>query len=53
MFFYDFFSELCSASTLFLMLSDLFDCITLDRCDEIFTFVEDRVNMWKSVSLKL
>ena len=40
-------SDLCSTSTLFIMLSDLFDTMTLDLCDEVFGFVEERVYLWK------
>jgi len=40
--------ELCSASTPFVLLSDIFDGITLDKCAEMFCYVEDRVDTWKS-----
>ena len=29
------------------LLGDAFDAVTLDKCDRIFTFVEDRVSVWK------
>lgn len=44
-----FFEDQCSTSALFVMMSDLFDTVTLDRCDDIFCFVEDRVGTWKMV----
>ncbi|KAK7100737.1 THO complex subunit 1-like [Littorina saxatilis] len=40
--------ELCSASTPFLMLADVFDMMVLDDCQDMFDFVEDRVLTWKS-----
>ncbi|ELU18757.1 hypothetical protein CAPTEDRAFT_184685 [Capitella teleta] len=43
-----FLSDICGTSTLFMMLSDLFDSITLDQCDSVFKFVEERVSLWKS-----
>lgn len=33
-----------------MMMSDLFDMITLDHCDDVFYFVEERVATWKMVS---
>ncbi|XP_074641621.1 THO complex subunit 1-like isoform X1 [Tubulanus polymorphus] len=41
-------NELCSPSTPFLMLSDVFDSVTLERCDDVFTYVEEGVMEWKS-----
>ncbi|KAK7501107.1 hypothetical protein BaRGS_00007592 [Batillaria attramentaria] len=41
-------AELCSASTPFLMLADVFDMMVLEDCEEMFDFVEDRVTTWKS-----
>lgn len=40
-------NDMCSTSTLFLLLSDLFDTISLDDCEEVFSFVEQRVSLWK------
>jgi THO complex subunit 1 len=40
-------SDICSTATLFIMLSDLFDSISLDQCDKVFAFIEDRVSLWK------
>ncbi|XP_048255677.1 THO complex subunit 1-like [Haliotis rufescens] len=40
--------EMCSASTPFLMLSDIFDMMTLDKCEEVFNIVEEKVTTWKS-----
>ncbi|XP_064202991.1 THO complex subunit 1 [Anguilla rostrata] len=41
---------ICSATTPFLLLGDVLDCLPLDQCDKIFTFVEDNVSTWKSNS---
>ncbi|XP_076462348.1 THO complex subunit 1-like [Babylonia areolata] len=40
--------EMCSASTPFLMLADVFDMMVLEDCQLMFDFVEDRVLTWKS-----
>lgn len=40
----------CTASTPFVLLGDVLDCLPLDQCDTIFTFVEKNVATWKSVS---
>lgn len=50
-YFFSFSLEICTPSTPFIMLSDLFDSTTLDKCSDIFKFVEDRVNTWKSVRM--
>jgi len=42
--------DICSTSTLFILLSDLFDTISLDNCEQVFSFVEERVSLWKLVS---
>lgn len=39
--------DACSGSLPLLLISDLFDCLTLDRCEQLFSLVEDRVNIWK------
>ncbi|XP_067033610.1 THO complex subunit 1-like isoform X1 [Acropora muricata] len=36
----------CSPNLVFILLSDVFDCITLEQCDPLFTFVEERVSIW-------
>uniref|UniRef100_A0A672L1H1 Death domain-containing protein n=1 Tax=Sinocyclocheilus grahami TaxID=75366 RepID=A0A672L1H1_SINGR len=41
----------CSATTPFLLLGDVLDCLPLDQCDKIFSFVEENVSTWKSYSL--
>ena len=46
---HDVFSEMCSASTPFLMLTDIFDMMVLNDCQEMFDVIEDRVLTWKSV----
>jgi hypothetical protein len=43
------FLEFCNASTPFLMLSDVFDSVTFDKCEDVFTYVEEVVTGWKSV----
>ncbi|XP_010080519.1 PREDICTED: THO complex subunit 1, partial [Pterocles gutturalis] len=39
---------ICTASTPFVLLGDVLDCLPLDQCDKIFTFVEKNVATWKS-----
>ncbi|XP_063779639.1 THO complex subunit 1 [Pseudophryne corroboree] len=39
---------LCTATTPFVLLGDVLDCLPLDHCDRIFTFVEKNVGTWKS-----
>ncbi|XP_041659607.1 THO complex subunit 1 [Cheilinus undulatus] len=41
---------ICSATTPFVLLGDVLDCLPLDQCDKIFTFVEENVSTWKSNS---
>ncbi|KAF7246169.1 THO complex subunit 1, partial [Varanus komodoensis] len=40
--------RICTASTPFVLLGDVLDCLPLDQCDKIFTFVEKNVTTWKS-----
>uniref|UniRef100_A0A672L7Q0 THO complex subunit 1-like n=1 Tax=Sinocyclocheilus grahami TaxID=75366 RepID=A0A672L7Q0_SINGR len=40
---------ICSATAPFLLLGDVLDCLPLDQCDKIFSFVEENVSTWKSV----
>ena len=42
---------LCSPTTPFLLLSDVFDAVTIRESDEVFKFVEDKVGTWKAVSV--
>ncbi|KAF7645086.1 hypothetical protein LDENG_00210430 [Lucifuga dentata] len=42
--------SICSATTPFLLLGDVLDCLPLDQCDKIFSFVEENVSTWKSNS---
>uniref|UniRef100_A0A8C5TT45 THO complex subunit 1 n=1 Tax=Malurus cyaneus samueli TaxID=2593467 RepID=A0A8C5TT45_9PASS len=42
---------ICTASTPFVLLGDVLDCLPLDQCDKIFTFVEKNVATWKSVGI--
>ncbi len=32
----------------FILLSDIFDCLTLDVCEDVFSFVESHVSTWVS-----
>uniref|UniRef100_A0A9J8DCN1 THO complex 1 n=2 Tax=Cyprinus carpio TaxID=7962 RepID=A0A9J8DCN1_CYPCA len=41
---------ICSATTPFLLLGDVLDCLPLDQCDKIFSFVEENVSTWKSTT---
>ncbi|XP_028329489.1 THO complex subunit 1 [Gouania willdenowi] len=41
---------ICSATTPFILLEDVLDCLPLDQCDQIFTFLEENVSTWKSSS---
>ncbi|ESO02904.1 hypothetical protein HELRODRAFT_81226, partial [Helobdella robusta] len=41
-------SDVCTASTLFILLSDLFDMITLDQCAQLFKYLDKNVETWKS-----
>ncbi|XP_038573712.1 THO complex subunit 1 [Micropterus salmoides] len=41
---------ICSATTPFILLGDVLDCLPLDQCDKIFSFVEENVSTWKSNS---
>ncbi|EPQ18268.1 THO complex subunit 1 [Myotis brandtii] len=39
---------ICTASTPSVLLGDVLECLPLDQCDTIFTFVEKNVATWKS-----
>ncbi|XP_014227783.1 THO complex subunit 1 [Trichogramma pretiosum] len=39
--------ELTNISVAVMLLSDIFDTLTLDRCEELFTYVENNVKIWK------
>ncbi|XP_054615835.1 THO complex subunit 1 [Dunckerocampus dactyliophorus] len=41
---------ICSATTPFILLGDVLDCLPLDQCDKIFSFVEENVSTWTSSS---
>ncbi|XP_017281557.1 THO complex subunit 1 [Kryptolebias marmoratus] len=41
---------ICSATAPFVLLGDVLDCLPLDLCDKIFSFVEENVSTWKSSS---
>lgn len=40
--------SICSATMPFILLGDVLDCLPLDQCDKIFTFVEENVSTWKA-----
>lgn len=42
--------NLCYYSAPFLLLSDAFDCITVDSCEKLFDVVEDNVTTWTKTS---
>ena len=52
-FFFFFVTGYCSPNLVFILLSDIFDCITLENCDPLFTFVEEKVSTWTMVSQDL
>ncbi|XP_015588644.1 THO complex subunit 1 [Cephus cinctus] len=39
--------DLATASMPVMLLGDIFDTMTLDRCEQLFTFVENNVVVWK------
>ncbi|XP_051166267.1 THO complex subunit 1 [Leptopilina boulardi] len=39
--------DLATASVPVMLLGDIFDAMTLDRCENLFTFVENNVAVWK------
>ncbi|EZA55022.1 THO complex subunit 1 isoform X3 [Ooceraea biroi] len=39
--------DLATASMPVMLLGDIFDSMTLDRCEQLFTFVENNVAVWK------
>ncbi|KAK0161819.1 hypothetical protein PV327_008231 [Microctonus hyperodae] len=39
--------DLATASLPVMLLSDIFDAMTLDKCETLFTFVENNVAVWK------
>ncbi|XP_054285529.1 THO complex subunit 1-like [Macrosteles quadrilineatus] len=40
-------ADMASGGMPVILLGDLFDCLTLDQCEQLFTFVEDNVAIWK------
>lgn len=38
--------SICYSTVPFILLGDIFDCLTLDICEEVFFFVESRVSTW-------
>lgn len=41
-------NNLCSPSLPFLLLTDTFDSVTIDVCNKVFKFVEEKVSVWNS-----
>ncbi|XP_063981121.1 THO complex subunit 1 [Diachasmimorpha longicaudata] len=39
--------DLASPSMPVMLLSDMFDAMTLDKCEQLFTYVENNVTIWK------
>ena len=39
--------DLATTSIPVMLLSDMFDAMTLDHCEELFTYVENNVSIWK------
>uniref|UniRef100_A0A1B6EI84 Death domain-containing protein n=1 Tax=Cuerna arida TaxID=1464854 RepID=A0A1B6EI84_9HEMI len=39
--------EMATVTMPVVLLGDIFDCLTLDRCEQLFTFVENGVTIWK------
>lgn len=39
--------EVANASLPVTLMSDIFDAVTLDQCEQIFTYVEDNVAVWR------
>lgn len=42
--------DLCSVIMPFVLLSDIFDLITLSQCEIVFYLVEEKLPVWKTVS---
>ena len=41
-------NNLCTSSTPVLLLADIFETLTIDRCGDLFNFVEESVPIWTS-----
>ncbi|XP_057318707.1 THO complex subunit 1 [Microplitis mediator] len=39
--------DLATSSMPVMLLSDIFDAMTLDKCEQLFTYVENNVGIWK------
>ena len=40
-------AEICSLSLPVVLLTDAFDILPLNKCEEIFSIVENKVSIWK------
>ena len=43
-------TDLCTPTIPFMCITDIFDVIPIDQCEDMFGLVEDKVKVWKSVS---
>lgn len=39
--------DMCNSTLPIILLSDTFDMSTLDKCEQLFYYVENNVNIWK------
>ena len=39
--------EICSANMPSSLLSDVYDALTIDKCEEMFSLVEEHLHIWK------
>lgn len=39
--------EMATVTTPVVLLGDVFECLTLVECEQLFVFVEDNVSIWK------
>jgi THO complex subunit 1 len=39
--------DMCTPTMPVVLLGDIFDALTLDRCETLFAFVENGVNIWR------
>ena len=39
--------DMCTPTMPFVLLGDIFDALTLERCETLFAFVENGVNTWR------
>ncbi|ESP02473.1 hypothetical protein LOTGIDRAFT_138363 [Lottia gigantea] len=44
----NYFVDICTTTVPFQMLADMFDMLTLEKSEQVFSIVEENVNVWKS-----